>query len=106
MSGVTFHLAETHFSKMVGFTFSKFQFQSLEYSSLMTGLGASMPDVEEEEVDSCQRPLPMLTVQPSAAESALSDEIEDEFLPRVDPSCNQLLLEELDDEEANSALCK
>ena len=46
----------------------------------------------------------MLTVEPSAAESALPDE--DEFLPRVDPSCNQLLLEELDDEEANSALCK
>ena len=74
----------------------------------MTGLGASMPDVEEEEVDSCQRPLPMLTVQPRTAESAppLSEEIEDEFLPSVDPGCNQLLLDELDEEEENSTLCK
>jgi hypothetical protein len=35
---------------------------SLEYSSLMTGLGTSMPDIEEDEVESGPRLLPALSM--------------------------------------------
>ena len=100
-------------SEVIGFYCFKLFFQtSLEYSSLLAGLGPSMPDVEEEEVDSGRSFLPVTTSAPAApvttsshsevAVVAPSDD--DEFLPTADR--NQLLLDELDDEEENSSLCK
>lgn len=69
---------------------------SLEYSSLLSGLGQSMPDIEEDEVEG-RRLYPALPMsQP--------DEAEDDFLPAVDPRRSQLLLDELDEEEENSSL--
>ena len=67
----------------------------------MTGLGPSMPDVEDDEVDTGRRLLPL-----TSAASVHSDEIEDEFLPAVDPRCSQLLIDELEEEEESSSLCK
>ena len=45
-------------------------------------------------------------MQVAAAISASADADDDDFLPTVDPRSNQLLLDELDEEEENSSLCK
>ena len=84
---------------------------SLEYLSLLTGLGPSMPDVEEEEVDSGRSFFPVATTASAPVTTSSHSDVavvgpsdDDEFLPTADRS--QLLLDELDDEEENSSLCE
>ncbi len=67
---------------------------SLDYSSLVTGLGPVMPDVEEE-VDGGRHPLPLTSL---AAASIAADD-DDEFLPTVESASRHS-----DDE--SSTMCK
>jgi hypothetical protein len=77
----------------------------------MTGLGPSMPDVEEDEIDSGRNFFPTSTTSSAPVTTSSISEVavvgptdDDEFLPTADRS--QLLLDELDDEEENSSLCE
>ena len=78
---------------------------SLDYSSLVTGLGPVMPDVEEDVVDSHRPALTSASASLVASAAVVDDDDDDdEFLPTVDPS-NRVRDIHLDDEE-NPAMSK
>ena len=71
---------------------------SLDYSSLVTGLGPVMPDVEEDVVDSCRPALTSASASHVTSSIVDEEDDDDEFLPTVDPS-NRVRDIHLDDEE-------
>ena len=67
----------------------------------MTGLGPVMPDVEE--VDSARPLLPLTSL---VAAVAPDEDDDSDFLPTVDRTHQNILADELNDDEDNSAMCK
>jgi hypothetical protein len=74
---------------------------SLDYSSLVTGLGPVMPDVEDDVVDTCRPALMSASASSHVASSNVVDDDvddDDEFLPTVDPSHRVRDIDHDDDE--------